>query len=107
MTRLGDDSISRSEIPILQVLCQDLGFDTPVSQRGFRESVTNWRKAYKTASGRSGTALLDWESFHDRCILGVMAQEFVETGSNAHDFWPSDEGTSSKVKPRYPKDEVM
>ena len=105
MTRLGDDSISRSKIPILQVLCQDLGFDTTVSQRNFRDSVTNWRKTYKTASGKSGTALLDWESFDERYNLGVMAQEFVETGSNAHDFWPSDGGTS-RVKPRYLKDEA-
>ena len=105
MTRLGDDLISALKIPSVHILCQGLGFDTTASQRKFRESVTNWRKTYKTASGKSGTALLDWDSEIERHNLGVMAQRFVETGSTAHDFWPSEGGTSSQVKPRYPKDE--
>ena len=106
MAGLGHDDSSRWKIPCVKDLCQDLGFDTEVSQHHFRESVANWRKAYKTASGKSGTALLDWDSCDDMCNLGVMAKNFVEAGSNAHDFWPSDGGASSQVKPRYPKDEI-
>ncbi|KAM0805607.1 hypothetical protein BDR22DRAFT_959170 [Usnea florida] len=106
MTRLGDDPISKSRVPTVQILCRDLGFGDTVSQRNFRLYVTDWRKNYRTASGKSGTALLDWESFDDRCNLGVMAQEFLEDGSNAYLFWPSDREISSQANLRYPKDEV-
>ena len=106
MPRLGDDTISANEIQSVKTLCQDLGFDDMRSQHYFRVSVANWRKTYKTASGTSGTALRVWNSDVERYNLGVMAQRFVENGSNAHDFWPSEREPSSQDKPRYPKDEV-
>ena len=105
MTELGDDPILALEIPTVNVLCQDLGLNAD-SQKKFRDSVTNWRKGYRTAFGKKGTALLDWDSYVERYDLGVMAQQFVETSSNAHDFWPSDGGSSAQGSLRYPNDKV-
>ena len=103
MTRLDDDPIPALDIRGVKFLCQELGLTT-VSQKKFRVSVTNWRKSYKTASGKRGTALLDWESDVERYELGVMAQQFIETGSNINDFWPADGGSSAQVSLRYTKD---
>ena len=106
MTQLADDPILTLEIPKVEVLCLDLGFIEKDSQKKFRASVTNWRKGYRTAAGKKGTALLDWDSEDERYDLGMMAQGFLESGRNAHDFWPSDGGPSAQVSPRSPNDKV-
>ena len=106
MTQVADDPILTLEIPKVKVLCQDLGFIDTDSQIKFRASVTNWRKGYRTASGIKGTALLGWDSEDERYDLGIMAQQFLESGSNAQDFWPSDGRSSAQVSPRYPNDKV-
>ena len=104
MTQLGDDHITVSSIPKMDILYQNLGFDTLASRRVFGGFVTDWRKHYKTPFGKIGTALTNWRS--DNHDLGVMAQQFVETSSNAHDFWPSNGGSSAQISLRYPNDKV-
>ena len=104
MTRLGEDHITAHQIPRLQILYQDLGFGTRASQREFGRFVARWRQYYKTPSGKDGIALINWRS--DNHDLGVMAQRFVETGSNAVDFWPSEGGKSFQIRLTYPKEEA-
>ncbi|KAM0800564.1 hypothetical protein BDR22DRAFT_962977 [Usnea florida] len=62
------------------------------------------RQSAKLDDAKAGTALISWRS--DNHDLGVMAQRFVETGSNAYLFWPSDREISAQANLRYPKDEV-
>lgn len=105
MMQLEDDPIPGTRVPMVKDLCEALGFGA--SSLPFQKSLNHWRKNYRTASGKSGMNITNWALETDRYELGVMAQHYLQTGDHARKNWPPSEEASPRVKPEYPKDEIM
>lgn len=101
---LDDDSVAVHQIPTVNELCQELHLEDAVSQ--FRQTLISFRKTYTTASGITGMDITDWGSERNRRILGLMAQDFLETDGYAFKYWPSSGRAEPQAGLEYPKDRI-
>ena len=87
---LEDDKMEAHQIPLVEVLCRELGLEGRNSKRSIRlrRSLIAWRKDYKTPSGVPGTSITRWDSKEDREYLGLMALAYLETDGHGRKYWP-------------------